>query len=132
MANRDKLTSPDEFDKYISAEILDKDKYPMLHDLVCKHVMHGPCGALNDKCASKQDGECQFWFPRQFYDAMQMSKDSYPIYRRRDDGQVVEVRNSKLDNRWVIPFNPSLLMLYNCHINIEICSSIKVVKYIYV
>jgi hypothetical protein len=59
-----------------------------------------------------------------------MGKDSYPVYRR-DDGQVVEVRNAKLDNRWVIPFNPSLLMLYNCHINIEICSSIKAVKYLY-
>jgi hypothetical protein len=42
---------------------------------------------------------------------MQMGKDSYPIYRRRDDGQVLEVRNAKLDNRWFIPFNPSLLML---------------------
>jgi hypothetical protein len=60
-----------------------------------------------------------------------MGKDSYPVYRRRDDGQVVEVRNAKLDNRWAIPFNPSLLMLYNCHINIEICSSIKTVKYMY-
>jgi hypothetical protein len=57
-------------------------------------------------------------------------KDSYPVYRR-DDGQVVEVRNSKLDNMWVVTFNPSLLMLYNCHINVEICSSIKAVKYVY-
>jgi hypothetical protein len=40
-----------------------------------------------------------------------MGKDSCPVYRRRDDGQVVEVRNAKLDNRWVVPFNPSLLML---------------------
>jgi hypothetical protein len=62
---------------------------------------------------------------------MQMGKDSYPVYRRRDDGQVVEVRNAKLDNRCVIPFNPSLLMLYNCHINVEICSSIMAVKYLY-
>jgi hypothetical protein len=60
-----------------------------------------------------------------------MGKDSYPVCRRRYDGQVVEVRNSKLDNRWVIPFNHSLLMLYNCYINVEICSSIKVVKYLY-
>jgi hypothetical protein len=60
-----------------------------------------------------------------------MAKDSYPFCRRRDNGQVVEVRNAKLDNRWVIPFNPSLLMLYNCHINVEICSSIKAVKYLY-
>jgi hypothetical protein len=63
MANRDKLRSHDEFDKYISAEIPDKDKFLVLHDLVCKHMMHGTCGVLNDKCASMQDGECRFWFP---------------------------------------------------------------------
>jgi hypothetical protein len=131
MANRDKLRSPNKFDKYISAEIPDKDKYPVLHDLVCKHMMCGPCGVLNDKCACMQDGKCRFWFPRQFCDATHMGKDSYPVYRRRDDGQVVEVRNAKLDNRWVVPFNPSLLLLYNCHINVEICSSIKAVKYLY-
>jgi hypothetical protein len=62
---------------------------------------------------------------------MQMSKDSYPVYRMRDDGQVVELRNAKLDNRWVILFNPSLLTLYNCHINVEIYSIIKTVKYLY-
>jgi hypothetical protein len=50
MANRDKLRS-DEFDKYISVEIPDKDKYLVLHDLVCKHMMHRPCGVLNDKYA---------------------------------------------------------------------------------
>jgi hypothetical protein len=60
MANRDKLRSPDEFDKYISAKIPEKDKYPVLHDLVCKHIMYGPCGVLNDKCACMQDGECRF------------------------------------------------------------------------
>jgi hypothetical protein len=63
MANRDKLRSPDEFFKYIAVEILDKDKYVVLDDLVCKHMMHVPCGALNDKCACMQDGERQFWFP---------------------------------------------------------------------
>jgi hypothetical protein len=51
MANRDKLRSPDEYDKYISAEISDEDKYSMLHDLLCKHMMHEPCCVLNDKCA---------------------------------------------------------------------------------
>jgi hypothetical protein len=131
MANKDKLRSPNEFDKNISAKISNKDKYPMLHDLVCKHMMHGPCGVLNDKCTCMQDGECRFWFPGQFCDATQTGKDSYPVYRRRDDGQVVEARNAKLDNRWVVPFNPSLLMLCNCHINVEICSNIMAVKYMY-
>jgi hypothetical protein len=66
MTNRDKLSSPDEFDKYISVEILNKDKFSVLHDLVCKYMMHGPCGpcgVLNDKCACMQDGECRFRFP---------------------------------------------------------------------
>jgi hypothetical protein len=63
MANRDKLRFPDEFDKYISAAIPDKDKYLMLPDLVCMYMVHGPCGVLNDKCACMQDGECQFRFP---------------------------------------------------------------------
>jgi hypothetical protein len=58
MANRDRLRSPDEFDKYISAEIPDKDKYPVLHDLVCKHMMHEPCGVSNEKCSCMQDWEC--------------------------------------------------------------------------
>jgi hypothetical protein len=130
-ANKDKLKSLDEFDKYIFAEIPDKDKYPLLHDLVFKHMMHGPCGALNDKCACMVNGECRFRFPLQFCDTTQMGKDSYHVYRRRDDGKAVEVQNSKLDNRWVVPFNPSLLMLYNCHINVEICSSVKAAKYLY-
>jgi hypothetical protein len=38
-----------------------------------------------------------------------MGKDSYPVYRRRDDEQVVEVRNAKLHNRWVDPFVHSFL-----------------------
>jgi hypothetical protein len=63
IVNRDKLRPPDKFDKYISVEILDKNKFLVLHDLVCKHMMHGPCGVLNDKCTCMQDGECQFRFP---------------------------------------------------------------------
>lgn len=36
-----------------------------------------------------------------------------------------------MDNRWVVPYNPTLLRMYDCHINVEVCSSIKAVKYIY-
>jgi len=30
-----------------------------------------------------------------------------------------------------VPYNPGLLMRYNCHINVEACSSIKAVKYLF-
>ncbi|XP_045084652.2 uncharacterized protein [Aegilops tauschii subsp. strangulata] len=58
-------------------------------------------------------------------------KDSYPVYRRRDDGRRAKVRGKMLDNRWVVPYNPYLLRMFNCHINVEVCSSIKAVKYLY-
>ncbi len=35
------------------------------------------------------------------------------------------------DNRWVIPYNPYLTMRYQCHINVEVCSSITAMKYLY-
>jgi len=35
------------------------------------------------------------------------------------------------ENRWVVPYNPYLTMRYKCHINVEVCSSITTVKYLY-
>ncbi len=35
------------------------------------------------------------------------------------------------DNPWVVPYNPYLTMRYQCHINVEVCSSVMDVKYIY-
>ena len=35
------------------------------------------------------------------------------------------------NNRWVIPYDIYLLQKYDCHINVEICSDVKVVKYLY-
>ena len=34
------------------------------------------------------------------------------------------------DNSWVIPYNPYMLLKYDCHINVEICHSIESVKYL--
>ncbi|XP_047268003.1 uncharacterized protein LOC124898400 [Capsicum annuum] len=39
-----KITSPDNYDKFIFAELPDKEEFPILHDLVVKHMMYGPCG----------------------------------------------------------------------------------------
>ena len=39
-----KITSPDQYDKFVSAELPDEEKYPRLHQLVAKHMMHGPYG----------------------------------------------------------------------------------------
>ena len=36
-----------------------------------------------------------------------------------------------LDNRRVVPYNPYLFALFDCHLNVEICSTVKLVKYLY-
>lgn len=60
----------------------------------------------------------------------------HALYRRRMQGRTVLKRTRRgaiveLDNRWVVPYNPYLLGKYNCHINVEICSSSKSVKYLH-
>uniref|UniRef100_A0A453HYF7 ATP-dependent DNA helicase n=1 Tax=Aegilops tauschii subsp. strangulata TaxID=200361 RepID=A0A453HYF7_AEGTS len=99
--------------------------------MVVKHMMHGPCGALNPKNVCMQENRCKCRYPRPFNENTSQGKDSYPIYRRRDDGRRAKVRGKMLDNRWVVPYNPYLLRMFNCHINVEVCSSIKAVKYLY-
>ena len=37
-----------------------------------------------------------------------------------------------LDNRWVVPYNPYLVTKFDCHINVEICLTIKAMTYLYI
>ncbi|XP_071916245.1 uncharacterized protein [Coffea arabica] len=66
-----------------------------------------------------------------FSDYTAYTEDGYPHYRRRMDDRCVRVRDHLLDNRWVVPYNPYLLALFDCHLNVEICSTVKLVKYLY-
>ncbi|ONM53820.1 hypothetical protein ZEAMMB73_Zm00001d019863 [Zea mays] len=131
MQRKYKLTCPEQYDLLISAEI-PSNKYPELRKMVIKHMMHGPCGSLNPNCpCTKGRASCKNQYPRHFREATMQGKDSYPNYRRRDDGRKEKVRGCELDNRWVVPYNPYLLRLFNCHINVEACGSIKAVKYLF-
>jgi hypothetical protein len=41
------------------------------------------------------------------------------------------VRKHEMDNRWAVLYNPYLLQHFNCHINVEVCESIKAMKYLF-
>jgi len=132
MDRKYKITCPEQYDRLISAELPNKKKYPVLYKMVTKHMMHGPCGVLNHNCpCTKGRDSCKNRYPRPFCDVTVQGKDSYPVYRRREDGRKEKVRGHELDNRWVVPYNPYLLRLFNCHINVEACGSIKAVKYLF-
>ncbi|KYN16225.1 DNA repair and recombination protein pif1, mitochondrial [Trachymyrmex cornetzi] len=122
-----KITTPQIVDKYISAEIPDPCENRILHDIVMKHMIHGPCG---DWCLV--DGKCSKHYPKSYLEETRMDKDAYPYYRRRNDGKSFERPGGYvIDNRYVVPYCPILSIIFNCHMNVEVVSSIKSVKYLY-
>ena len=124
-------------DDVVCAEIPSAEDDPVLHDLVKKHMIHGPCGALNTSAPCMKDGKCSKGYPKPMVKHTQTDRDGYPLYRRRsrEDGgsfTVLKIRNEEVevDNRWVVPYNPVLLRLFSAHINVEVCNSVKAIKYI--
>ena len=131
----DKSDNPkdvEEYDCIVSAEIPNPVSNPRLHELVTTHMLHGPCGAFNKKCKCMVDGACKFKFPRDFLNETKQNADGYPEYMRRDSNTTFATKDGfSFDNRWVVPYNPYLLAKYECHINVEICTTVKAVKYLY-
>lgn len=136
LSEADKFYSPNQIDDLIWAEIPDKESNPILYELVGNHMIHGPCGVINPSAICMQDNNCIKQYPKEFCDNTLLEYNGYPRYKRPDNGRFIEKRLHdnkvyKLDNRWVVPYVPKLLLRYRCHINVEVCSSIQSVKYIF-
>jgi hypothetical protein len=129
--NDDKLREPEDYDRVVRAEIPKVEFEPQLYEAVLKHMIHGPCGRLNQNSPCMKDGQCKKRYPKEFVEETRQGNDSYPQYRRQFHEPVSLNRNIHVDNRWVVPYNPWLLLKYDCHINVEVCSSIKSIKYLY-
>ena len=137
----DHRITPDKIDDVICAEIPDPSVDPELHQIVMSNMVHGPCGCINPNSPCMQDGRCSKKYPKQYMHETQLGADSYPLYRRRDcndGGQVSNISmriggtrmDQEIDNRWIVPYNKLLLRSMNCHCNVELCMSIKSIKYI--
>jgi hypothetical protein len=75
---------------------------------------------------------CSRHYPRSFCDITVVNEDGYPTYRRRQvvDGEDV-TWGENFSNRDVIPYNPFLTRFFKAHINVEVCTTVKAVKYIH-
>ena len=56
--------------------------------------------------------------------------NGYPLYRRRGQHRA-ELRRHAVNDSWVVPHNPTLLMKFKCHMNVEVCTTVRSVKYIF-
>ena len=68
--------------------------------------MYGACGVANRSAPCLKDGKCSERFPKAFSAVTTTSEDGYPLYRRRNDDRAVNMGGARLDNRWVVPYNP--------------------------
>jgi hypothetical protein len=132
---------PDQIDQVVSAELPSKGDDPDLHNIVMAHMIHGPCGAINRSSPCMAEGQCSKNFPKNFCAVTEVAEDSYPRYRWRKPEEggntgVLPMRQrghsvqQEVTNQWVVPYNPVLLRIFNCHINVEICTSIKSIQYV--
>ena len=150
LAKEDRLKTVSDIDECVSAELpveplraeyatdaqFDAAHASWVHlsELICKHMLHGPCGRENPRCPCMEDGVCKKKFPKEFSHETRKPDDQiYPVYRRRRqaaDGRPIQYsyKGRLVDNRWVVPFSPYLLKKYECHLNVEACVSVQGIK----
>ena len=123
-------------DKMVSAELPDPDKNPQLYDTVVTCMLHGPCGPAYPNAVCMKDGKCSKGFPKPLAEVTKANVDGFPVYKRsrRPTGTLIingkEYDNATI-NQWVVPYNPYLSQKYDCHINVEVCTALSVIKYLY-
>ena len=133
--------TPDKTDDVISVEIPDYNDDPTLYQIVISNMVHGPCGSFNHLSPCMKDGKCTKNYPKQFRSETLLDTNGYPLYRRRSPesgGQTATIRvrrqcnytDQEIDNKWIVPYNKLLLRSMNCHCNVELCMSIRSIKYV--
>jgi len=71
------------------------------------------------------------YYPKKLQASTTIDEEGYPRYKRRDTRVTTEKNGAKLDNRYVVPYNPHLLMRYGGHVNVEYCNKSNLIKYLF-
>ncbi|KAJ1295317.1 hypothetical protein BS78_01G215000 [Paspalum vaginatum] len=127
----EKCLNPSQIDEMICAEIPEKDKDPETYEAVKKFMMHGPCGEAKPRSPCMVNHRCTNQFPKSLCDETIIDENDTPIYRRRDEGQQIEIGGVKMNNGYVVPYNKALLVKFQAHINVEWFTQSRSIKYLF-
>ncbi|KAH7698717.1 Protein Y46B2A.2, partial [Aphelenchoides avenae] len=117
--DKDKIRTPGEIDRCISAQIPDESVNPRLFELVQKHHIHGPNCRTNSRAMCKDaKGLCRWKFPKPYQLATRIT----------DNGRVSTHARTMVD---VAPYCPRLLLRFQCHVYVDIVQDHMATKYLY-
>jgi hypothetical protein len=82
--------------------------------------MHSKDHLTRTTSRCNKDGRCLYHFPHPLAERTTVDSQGRVHFRRR-----------KEEDRWVVPYIPSLLAYLDCHIHVDVCSTVNVFIYLY-
>lgn len=144
LANECRARTAADVDEVVCAELpakgggtpLEERQKDLLRGIVLQHMVHNDCRQNPSRCrccSETADGRCRFHFPKSYQDTTFFDENElWPKCRRRCGAEYEHDLNGRtITSQWIATYNPYLLIKYNCHLNVEIVSSIEAVKYLY-
>ena len=136
-----------EIDKWVWAQLpCESIAGGKLREKVLKYMIHKPCGAQNVNAPCMQTNRdtnrkcCNKYYPQPFRSVATINdRSGRAEYKRTKNGDNPTVRIRvdgtwkcvKVGNEWVVPYNPLLLMMFDCHICVDIVTGTACVKYLF-
>jgi hypothetical protein len=131
LESQNKFRSPEDFENIIRADIPDPETESRLHALVTKHMMHT---CMEGRCLD-ENKKCTKGFPKPYVERTTMAENGYAHIARPQNSRVhhtkVKGQDRILTNQHVICYCALLILLFECHINVECVISVKSIKYIH-
>lgn len=104
-------------DAHIRATWPNEDEEPELFRIVSKFMTHSDC--RRRACYQENRRQCKKRFPKPPQLSTTFDARGYALYRRSPDDSDI------------VPYNATLLLLFNAHINIEVSATVNVVGYMF-
>ena len=93
-------------------------------------MLYCPCGVDNPQAKCMVNGKCSKCFSKDLRERTDWAEDSYPLYARPNNSLVFECNGARFTNQYVVYHCPQFLLLFDCHINVEISAGLETVKYL--
>ncbi|KAF4527518.1 hypothetical protein B566_EDAN015618 [Ephemera danica] len=127
-----RVKTPEHVDAYVRATIPDETEDPELHALVKAHMLHNNCGPNVHGAKCMKDGKCSKNYPRAFRNETVLNDGNGRVaFRRPNDGRSIIHNGTLRTNQHIVSYNPLLLRLLQCHVNVDVIPSYRSMKYIF-